>query len=206
MPDIENQPTVSFVDDEPDVRTAAVHVLKQAGYSVEEYESPGPLLAAAKPDVPGCYVLDLHLPQMNGLELRERLLEKGCRQPFIILTGGGDVPVAIQAMKRGAVDFLEKPFEPERLLAAVQRAVERDEAERRDESARHQLQERLTRITVRERQVLDHMLRGESSKEIASKLGIASTTVEVHCSRLIRKLGFGSLAEMLYTLTQLGQL
>jgi RNA polymerase sigma factor (sigma-70 family) len=109
-------------------------------------------------------------------------------------------------MKRGAVDFLEKPFEPERLLAAVQRAVERDEAERRDESARHQLQERLTRITVRERQVLDHMLRGESSKEIASKLGIASTTVEVHRSRLIRKLGFGSLAEMLYTLTQLGQL
>ncbi|HEY2148507.1 MAG TPA: response regulator [Pirellulales bacterium] len=206
MPATENPPTVFVVDDEPDVRAAAVMVLKRAGYLVEEYESPEPMLAAMKPEVPGCYLLDLHLPEMNGLELRERLLAKGCRQPFIILTGGGDVPVAIQAMKRGAVDFLEKPFEPERLLAAVQRAVERNEEERRDESTRHQLQERLTMLTVRERQILDHMMRGESSKEIAGELGIASTTVEVHRSRLIKKLGFDSLAEMLYALTQFGEL
>jgi FixJ family two-component response regulator len=143
---------------------------------------------------------------MSGLELRERLVAKGCRQPFIILTGGGDVPLAIAAMKRGAADFLEKPFEPDRLLAAVQKAVERDQNQRRNEAVRHQLQERLKTLTPRERQVLDHIMRGQSSKEIARDLGIASTTVEVHRSRLVRKLGFDSLTEMLYSLSQHGEL
>jgi two-component system response regulator FixJ len=204
MPSIDPPPTVFLVDDEPDVRVAAVYVLKHAGYRVEEYESPEPLLAAVKPEAAGCYVLDLHLPQMSGLELRERLLANGCRQPFIILTGRGRVPVAVQAMKRGAVDFLEKPFEPERLLAAVQKAIQRDEIERREGSARHQLRDRLKLLTPRERQVLDHMMRGETSKEVAGQLGIASTTVEVHRSKVIKKLRYNSLAEMLCALTRFG--
>jgi FixJ family two-component response regulator len=204
MPSIDPLPTVFLVDDEPDVRMAAVHVLKRAGYAVQEFEAPEPLLAAMKPEAPGCYVLDLHLPNMSGLELREKLLEKECRQPFIILTGTGDVPAAIQAMKRGAVDFLEKPLEPERLLAAVQKAIRQDETERRDEAARHQLRKRLKLLTPRERQVLDHMMRGETSKEIAGHLGIASTTVEVHRSKVSKKLGYDSLAELLCAVTRFG--
>ncbi|HKD37860.1 MAG TPA: response regulator [Pirellulales bacterium] len=204
MPSIEDPPTVFLVDDEPDVRAAAVHVLTRAGFSVEEFGSPEPLLHAVKPDVSGCYVLDLHLPQMSGLELRQRLLAKGCRQPFIILTGRGDVPAAIDAMKRGAADFLEKPFEPKKLLAAVQRAVQRDHEQRRDGVVRQRLHERLKTLTPRQRQVLIQMMRGETSKEIAKQLHIASTTVEVHRSKIVKNLGFDSLAEMLYALTRLG--
>lgn len=195
--------TVFLVEDDDDIRTSAVWTLQRAGVAVEAHSSAEELLNSVKPEMPGCYVLDLQLPEMSGMDLRRRLVEMGCRQPFLILSGQGDVALAVEAMQLGAVDFIEKPFEPRRLLDAVRKCIDRDAVERRGRVAQQQLQKRLSALTPRERDVLDLVVQGRMAKQIAKQLIISPKTVEVHRSRVIKKLGVESLAQLLYVMNQL---
>jgi RNA polymerase sigma factor (sigma-70 family) len=195
--------TVFLVEDDDDVRASAVWTLQAAGFAVEAFSSAEELLKSPRPEAAGCYVLDLKLPEMSGMELRRRLVELGCQQPFIVITGQGDVTIAVEAMRLGAVDFIEKPFEPRRLLRIVKKCLEREVVERRGRAAQQQLQDRLRRLTPRERDVLQLVVQGQASKEIAQNLGISPKTVEVHRSRLMKKLGVESQAQLHYVMAQL---
>ena len=188
--------TVFLVEDDVDVRESATWTLQRHGVAVEAFASAKEILMSLNPDALGCYVLDLRLPEMNGLELRRRLVEKGCRQPFIILSGEGDVALAVEAMRLGATDFIQKPVEPGKLLDAVRKCIESDAVDRRGRAAQRQLERRLSTLSPREREVLDFVMQGQTSKQIGMALTISPKTVEVHRSRIVQKLGFESAAQL----------
>jgi two-component system, LuxR family, response regulator FixJ len=199
---MESSATVFLVDDDKNVRDAVAWMLRAVGLRVESYASPSELLDASRPERPGCFVLDLQLPGMSGFELRKRLWEKGCRQPFIIVSGHGDISLAVQAMRLGAVDFIEKPFHHQRLLDCVQKGVERDLAERRHRAGQADTQAHLDSLTAREREVLDLVVTGKLSKKIASELGISTKTVEVHRSNIMKKMAVDSVAQLVHRVTK----
>jgi len=188
--------TVFVVDDDPGVRKALTRLLRSAGYDVAAYPSPSSFLEAHDPAMPGCLVLDLALPGINGLELQQKLAQDGHSRAIVFITGEGDIPQSVQAMKAGAVDFLTKPFDDTRLLDAVDIAINRGCAAQLANEELKMLEQRLTSLTAREREVLEHVVGGRLNKHIATELGTVEKTVKVHRARVMHKMGADSLADL----------
>lgn len=185
--------TVFIVDDDPSVRDSLGLLLGLRGYRTAIFSNAEAFLAAYQPEWNGCLLLDIRMPGMDGLTLQKRLLEIGCRMPTIVITAHGDVSAARAAFKSSAVDFLEKPVDPDRLLAAIAEA-----AARQEDRGRHQAFEKLvSQLTPREREVMELVVTGRHNREIAAALGISVRTVEVHKARMMDKLGVESLAQLL---------
>ena len=195
---------VFVVDDDELVRRAVTRLLKLDGYRVESYPSPQAILEAGTADSAACLVLDLRMPGLNGLELVEELRNRGVSTPVVFVTGHADVPTSVQAMKAGAVEFLEKPFDDKILLKAVQEAVERDRTERLDREGLAEIESRAETLTSREREVMALVVQGLLNKQIAGQLGIAEKTVKVHRGRVMEKMEAGSLAELVRLAGRLG--
>lgn len=189
-------PVVFVVDDDEAVRASVAMLLESVTLPVETFASGREFLDAWAGDRPGCLVLDLRMPGLSGLELQERLAERGSRLPIIFLTGHGDVPDAVAAMRAGAVDFLRKPFRDQDLLDRIQQALEVDRARRTAAGERAELAARLERLTPREREVLDRVVAGQPNKQIAAELGVSDRTVEIHRARAMAKMEAASLAEL----------
>lgn len=189
--------TVYVIDDDDAVRQAVSFLLRAAHLQVEAFDSALDFLDRYEADSPGCLVLDLQMPHMDGLSLQSALVEHNITLPIVFLTGHGDVSTAVRAIQDGAVDFLEKPFASDKLLQCVKRALETDAQGRAQRSQAQVLEDRLERLTSREREILDQVVGGKANKVIASELGISERTVELHRSRVMRKLEARSLAELI---------
>lgn len=194
-----DQKIVHLVDDDEAIRHSASFMLRHAGYKVKTYKDGVTFLNEAGPEDTGCILLDVRMPVMDGLQVQAALTEHGIDMPVIVLTGHGDVSVAVQAMKAGAIDFLEKPYEKVQLNAAIEKAFDRIEDKsaygQREAEARAQL----ARLTPRERDVLDRLVEGMTNKAIAEDLNISARTVEIHRANLMDKLEADSLSAALKT-------
>jgi len=188
--------TTFLVDDDPGVLKALSRLIRTAGYESRGYLSPRDFLRDHDPSVPGCAILDLTMPDIDGLELQQKLSEDSIERPIIFLTGNADVPASVQAMKAGAVDFLTKPVKREDLLTAIARAEERDAQVRQNRSELQTIEYKLGKLTPREREVLAHVIDGKLNKQIAAALGTVEKTVKVHRGRMMAKLGIRSVAEL----------
>jgi two-component system response regulator FixJ len=188
---------VHLVDDDEAIRRSVGFMLKTSGFHVRAYESGVELLKGAANLEPGCILLDIRMPGMDGLEVQSALRDKGVTLPVIIMTGHGDVTLAVQAMKAGAVDFIEKPFEKAVLLSAIEHGVERLKKSAANQDRADEAAVRLQALTPREREVLDGLAKGLPNKTIAYDLGISPRTVEIHRANLMSKLGVRSLSEAL---------
>ena len=188
--------TVFLVDDDPSVLSALERLLRVAGYTVEAHASPRAFLEGVSPARPGCVVADLRMPEVGGLELQAELARRGCPLPLVFLTGHGDIPSSVRAMKAGAIDFLSKPCEDTDLLAAVDRALEHDAGWRRAREEQDALRGRFEGLTPREREVCLRVAQGRLNKQIAAELGTAEQTIKKHRGRVMEKLGVESLAEL----------
>jgi FixJ family two-component response regulator len=191
------EPTVFIVDDDRGVRNSIRELLISVGLAVETFESAQSFLDSFDTARPGCLVLDVRMAHMGGLALEARLTEMGAEIPIVFISGHGDISMAVKAIKRGAVDFVPKPYQEQHLLDAINEALQRDALERAPPLDASGLDERLQTLTPREREVLDLALKGHSSKVIAGELGISHRTVELHRSNLLEKLGVASVSELL---------
>ena len=187
---------VHVVDDDPAVRDSLSFLLESAGLVVRTYASAAEFLAEAPRLREGCVLTDVRMPDIDGLTLQRRLAELGNRVPVIVMTGHGDVPIAVEALKTGASDFLEKPFDDQHLLRAIGTALKASEAEKLRWEAAEALRNRLESLTPREREVLDRLVAGHPNKTIAYDLGTSPRTVEVQRARVMEKMGARSLAEL----------
>lgn len=190
------EPTVFVVDDDPAVRESLHWLVESEKLNVETFPSAVDFLEAYEPGRPGCLLLDVRMPGMTGLEMQEQLRQRSIDLPTIIITGHADVPIAIKAMKAGAVDFIEKPFDDEALLTSVRSALEAQSRNRADAEARREAKTRLDQLTKREHEVLGLVVKGLSNKRIAAVLGISEKTVEVHRGNMMRKMRVGNVAEL----------
>jgi len=190
------QPTVFVVDDNAPIRKAVSRLLSSAGLAVAVFASAREFLVQYDPDVPGCVVLDIAMPGFDGLQLQITLREKDCILPVIFLTGHGNVPKSVQAMKRGAFDFLTKPVKDKDLLTAVRAAIKTDAFVRQERAKMFEIRARLDALTPREREVLEHVVAGELNKQMASSLGITEATVKMHRARVMAKMKVQSVAEL----------
>jgi FixJ family two-component response regulator len=188
--------TVFVVDDDADVRGAMQRVLKTVGLQAETFATANDFLQRNLPKGPSCLILDIRLPGMSGLDVQQKLIAAGARIPIIFITAHADVPLAVKAMKSGAVEFLTKPFRNQDLVDAVQQALARDEAASQERSDIAVLQERFSRLTAREREVMGLIVSGMHTKKVGSLLGVSEVTVAVHRGRLMRKMHASSLAEL----------
>ena len=189
--------TVFIVDDDAAVRDSIRELVEAVGLRADGYDSAQAFLDAFRPQRPGCLVLDVRMAEMSGLVLQERLNELEAMLPVIVLTGHGDVPMAVQAMRNGAVDFIQKPYREQLLLDSINAALALDAATRHSSSAAHDIDQRVSSLTHREREVLGRILSGATSKEIARELDISPRTVEAHRKNLLHKLGVGSVKELM---------
>jgi RNA polymerase sigma factor (sigma-70 family) len=188
--------TVFVVDDDQAMRNSLKWLIESVGVAVESFASADEFLANYEQGRPGCLVLDVRMPGMSGLELQEYLTSRNIRVPAVIITGHGDVPMAVRAMKAGAVDFIEKPFNDEALLDAIRRALAFEERQRSEQFEHREIQSRIDHLTPREREVMDMVTDGRSNKEIANALGVSAKTIEAHRARVMEKMQAGSLAEL----------
>jgi FixJ family two-component response regulator len=188
--------TVFVVDDDEAVRKAVSRLLRSAGIAVAAFASPREFLAQYNPATPGCLVLDMAMPDLNGLQLQTALTEKGSILPIIFLTGQGDVSKSVQAMKQGAFDVLSKPVKDKDLLTAVRAAIERDTVSRREQADLSEIRARLDSLTLREREVLEHVVSGKLNKQIAGDLSITEATVKMHRAHVMAKMKVQSVAEL----------
>lgn len=186
---------VHVVDDDDAVRDSLTLLLESAGFAVRTYSSATALLAAL-PEATGCILTDVRMPEIDGLTLQRHLAEAGVRLPVIVMTGHGDVPIAVEALKAGAADFLEKPFDDSQLLAAVTNAIAASERSRDEAAVVADITRKLANLTPREREVLDKLVEGLPNKTIAYDLGSSPRTVEVHRARVMEKMGARSLPEL----------
>ena len=189
-------PTVFVVDDDEAVRKAVSRLLRSAGIAAAVFASPREFLAQYNPATPGCLVLDIAMPDFNGLQLQTALTEKGCILPIIFFTGHGDVSKSVQAMKGGAFDFLTKPVNAKNLLPAIRAAIERDAVARREQAKLSEIRARLDTLTSREREVLEHVVSGKLNKQIAGDMGITEATVKMHRAHVMAKMKVQSVAEL----------
>jgi FixJ family two-component response regulator len=196
-------PIVHVVDDDDSARTAVVRLLSAAGYIARGYASAGEFLMSVSDEAPGCLVLDVRMPGPSGLELQEALLRRHSTLPVIFLTGFGDIPMSVRAMKAGAVDFLTKPVERDALLRAVQSALEHDAGKRRSRERGRVLREKFDALTPRERDVFVRVVSGKLNKQIAADLGTAERTVKAHRAHVMEKLNVASVAELVHVAEQL---
>ncbi len=188
---------VYIVDDDEAVREAMYMLFESAGYSVSKHPSADDLLAHYDSGVPACVILDLRMPGRNGLELQEKLLEKGVPPPIIFLTGHGDIPTAVQALKHGAVDYIQKPVtDAQALLEKVNEAIGEQSEKLKSVAAHYEIRRRFSRLTPRETQVMEAIAAGKANKVIAIDLEISERTVEHHRGRVMHKLGVRSVAEL----------
>lgn len=181
-------PTVYVVDDDAGVRDAVCLLLRSVGLPARSFSSAGEFLDQFDPQAPGCLVLDLRMPGMSGRELQKRLLEMGSRTPIIFVTAHGDVPTAVDAVKDGAVDFIQKPFQDQKLLDMINEALELDKRLREEQWEREAIEARVATLTPRERQVMALVAAGKLNKTVARELGISQRTVEIHRARVMEKM------------------
>ena len=188
--------TVFLIDDDAAIRRSLARLLQSAHFDVRSFASPWEFLEQHDPTTPGCILLDVSMPGLNGLELQQSLAKQRCERPIIFLTGHGDIPTSVQAMKAGASDFLTKPVDDQLLLAAIRVAVEKDRRSREARAELDSIQIRLATLTPREREVLEQVISGKLNKQIASDLGTVEKTVKVHRGRVMEKMEVNSLADL----------
>jgi FixJ family two-component response regulator len=190
------KPIVFIIDDDASVRKSLSRLLRSAGFEVETFASAELFLEREHYDGVGCLVLDVRMPGISGIDLQDELGKADYSMPIIFITGHGDIPMGVHAMKKGAVDFLAKPFEDEELLQAVREAIEKDRRGRAEHAEVHEVRGRFSLLTARELDVLRYVITGMLNKQIAHKLGIAEKTVKVHRGRIMEKLGIDSVADL----------
>jgi FixJ family two-component response regulator len=195
---------VFVVDDDASLRDALKSLIRSVGLQVELFGSTQEFLQRKGPNVPSCLVLDIRLPGTSGLDFQRKLIEANISIPIIFITGHGDIPMSVRAMKAGAVEFLTKPFRDQDLLDAIHTGLDRDRARRRRDSEVAALRERFEWLTPREREVLPLVVSGLPNKQIAGEIGTSETTVKVHRSQLMRKMGASSLPELVRMAERLG--
>ena len=194
MPDANS--TVLVIDDDPELRASVGRLLRSVGLDAQLFASISDFLKSSPPDGPSCLVLDVRLPGRSGLDFQRELAAANREFPIIFITGHGDIPMSVQAMKGGAIEFLTKPFRDQDLIDAIQLGLARDRARRQDEEALAALRERFESLSPREREIVIQVARGRLSKQIAGDIGIAEATVKVHRSRAMQKMKVRSLPEL----------
>ena len=192
----EPRPIVFVVDDDAAVRTALASLIRSVGLQVESFASAEEFLHSQRPQVPSCMILDVRLPGISGLAFQRKLAEAKIPIPIIFITGHGDIPMSVRAMKAGAIEFLTKPFRDQDLLDAIHAALERDATRREEETEIAKIRGRFEWLTSREREVLPLVVSGLANKQIAAKIGTSETTVKVHRGQLMRKMGADSLPDL----------
>jgi len=198
------QPVVFVVDDDASVREALEDLLRSVGLGVKSFASAQEFLASKRPDVPGCIVLDVRLPGASGLEFQRELMKSSIQLPIIFISGHGDIPMSVRAIKSGAIEFLTKPLREQELLDAVQAGIERDRARRQEARLVAELRERFNSLTPREQQVLALVITGRPNKQIAGQLELSEMTVKVHRSQIMRKMRAKSLVDLVRMADALG--
>jgi len=202
MSDMTSNPIVFIVDDDPDMRGALRYLIEGIGLEIREYENGRAFLNDYDGSRPACLVLDMRMPDIGGLEVQEDLLSRGIDIPVILLTGFGDVPSAVRALKSGALDFIEKPFSNQELLDKIQRGLEKDVQRQQDRELRAELQNRVESLTPRESEVMVMVTSGNSNKEISRTLDISIKTVESHRAQVMDKMQTANIAELMNLLHQ----
>jgi FixJ family two-component response regulator len=190
-------PTVFIVDDDPSVLKALTRLMSFAGLNAATFASPQGFLDHHDQNAAGCLVLDVAMPHINGLELHRMLVAQGCDLPVIFLTGHGDIPMTVRAIKQGAVNFLTKPVRGKDLIAAIHDAIEMNRVARQARAKLNELKQRLAMLTPREREVLSHVVSGKRNKQIADELGTAEKTIKIHRASLMKKMKAESLADLM---------
>jgi len=192
----ETEAMVFVVDDDAPMRESLRNLIRSVGLRVELFASAQEFLGSKRPDLPSCLVLDVRLPGLSGLDLQKRTTDAGMEIPIIFITGHGDVPMSVHAIKAGAVEFLTKPFRDQDLLDAIQQALERDRKARDQRAAVEELRRRFASLTAREREVMKHVVAGLLNKQIGAELGTSETTVKIHRHQVMEKMGASSLPEL----------
>jgi len=193
---VEQRAVVFVIDDDPSMRLALEDLVRSVGLEVRTFAAPREFLESKPPDVAGCLVLDVRLPGMSGLTFQKELAKEGPALPVIFITGHGDIPMSVRAMKAGAVEFLTKPFHDQDLLDAIHVALERDRRSRREAVRLVELRERFAMLTERERQIMTLVVIGRANKQIAGELSLSEMTVKVHRQQVMRKMHAGSLPDL----------
>jgi FixJ family two-component response regulator len=201
-----DEPVVLIIDDDALMRQALENLLQSVGHVARAFASTEAFLATERPDAPGCLVLDVRLPGQSGLELQRRLAAAGVALPIIFITGHGDVPMSVSAMKAGAIEFLIKPFRDQDLLDAIHRGIELDRERRAASTVVAELRERYGSLTPREREVMDLVVAGRPNKQIAFELGISEITVKLHRAQVMRKMMAKSLPELVRAADRLAKI
>jgi FixJ family two-component response regulator len=199
-----DEPIVVVIDDDPLTRGALSSLFRSVGLGVKTFASATELLEHPLPDVPSCLVVDVRLPRLSGIDLQTELIRLGVKIPIIFITGHGDIPMTVQAMKAGAVDFLTKPFRDQEMLDAVTGALERDVKRRREEQSNLDIRTRFETLTPRERQIMALVTAGLMNKVVAARIGISEMTVKIHRGHMMRKMGANSLADLVLIAENLG--
>ncbi len=197
-------PLVVIVDDDPAVRESLDSLIRSVGLATRLFGAPAELLQGALPDVPGCIILDVRLPGISGLDFQDQLARQGIALPIVFMTGHGDIPMTVRAMKAGAVDFLSKPFRDQEMLDAVTSAIERDRQRRSVTAALDDQRSAYATLTAREREVMTHVVAGLMNKQVAGVLGLSEITVKIHRGNVMRKMGVRTLADLVRTAEALG--
>ena len=204
QPAAAREPLVIIVDDEAAVRDSLDSLFRSVGLRTQLHGAPAELLQARMPDTPGCIVLDVRLPGISGLDFQAQLAAHGMDLPIVFMTGHGDIPMTVKAMKAGAVDFLAKPFREQDMLDAVTTAIERDTERRAESAALLGLTAAYETLTAREREVMGHVVSGLMNKQVAGLLGLSEITVKIHRGNVMRKMGVRSLADLVRQAHALG--
>jgi len=197
-------PIIFVVDDEPSVRIALERLIKSVGFRVQTFDSARSFFNSVPSDAPCCLILDVRMPQMSGLELQQEMALRGLDTPIIFITGHGTVSMSVRAMKAGAMDFLEKPFEEQQLLDAIQTAVEKDRQSKRQQAEIVQIQKRAASLTPREHEVFKLVVSGRLNKQIADELAASEKTIKVHRARVMDKMKAQSLASLVRMAEKIG--
>jgi FixJ family two-component response regulator len=200
----EAEPIVFVVDDDPSVRSSTERLVRSAGFKVKTFGSAAEFLESPRPQGPACLVLDVRLPGQSGLDLQRELAESGVRIPVIFMTGHGDIPMTVRAMKAGAVEFLTKPYRKNDLLEAIRTSIERDRVSRQERVEADELRQRYEQLTPREREVMSLVAAGQLNKQIAGVLATSERTIKFHRAHIMQKMEAESLAELVQMAGQLG--
>ena len=200
----EPQPTVLIVDDDAQMRESLRNLIRSVGLRAELFASGQEFVQSRHPDAPSCLVLDVRMPGLSGLDLQKQASEAGLEIPIIFITGHGDIPMSVRAMKAGAVEFLTKPFRDQDLLDAIQQALERSRKAREQLAATEELRGRFALLTPREREVMERVVAGLLNKQIGAELGTSETTVKIHRHQVMEKMGADSLPELVRMADRLG--
>jgi len=197
-------PIVFIVDDDLSVRRSTERLIRSAGFKVLTFTSAREFLASQRPEGPACLVLDVRMPGLSGMELQRELTQSGTHIPIIFITGHGDIPMSVRAMKAGAVEFLTKPFRSRSLLEAVRAAIERDRSAHKARAETGELRQRYEQLTPREREVMALVVAGQLNKQVASELSTTERTIKFHRANIMQKMGVASLADLVRMVEKLG--